>query len=550
MPAQVVVPGQVDEPTEDPRSASVTLMARRSAQAFLEARVANPVRSALEELPVAVRAAEATLVDAVRLVAFELEQAAAVGRDGADEQEAEEAGTLALGGLLEERIRRLEEAERSLSDAVSEWERVWMDASTEALTELRDVVLGRGEPGAVAGRFSWLHVVERAAERVQTAGRTLALKARRAASRAPPTTEPSTIVEELLLLRQRLSPDPGLQAKLPLLYRRMFGRAALETPDLVVGRVHELARLAGLVERWRSGSPGPIGIIGDPRCGRTTFANTWMRSQERPVIRVPPPTSGTVEELNAAVARAAGARDGQSAEGALRGLAPGAVVYVDELGGWLERSPGGLSAARAWFRLFRRLSDRHLFLVTGNSFAFELGEAALGIDPLFAGTVTLGPLAPSDLEALLLLRQRTSDFELEFVSRRRLGGDRPGAQLERLHRQSFGNPGEALDLWRRSIVDVTEQRIKLYVSQAPDTGVLALLPEAWCAALSTIVLHRSVNAARLARTLRIGRDEAQSLLGDLGRAKLVRSERTGVWDLDPILQGPVTRALRGRGFVP
>ena len=332
----------------------------------------------------------------------------------------------------------------------------------------------------------------------------------------------------------------------------MFGRAALETPDLVVGRDPELAQLAELARRWSHGRGGPIGLVGELRSGRTTLVNTWLRGQDRPVFRVTAPPNGghELEGLRVAVEKATGAREGQSAEGALRSLAPGAVVVVDELGAWLERSPEGWAGLKAWFRLFRRLGERHLFIVTGNPMAFRLAELGLGVSELFLGTVRTGPLTREALEAMLLLRQRTSDFEIEFAGRRRFGGERPASHFDRLHARSYGNPGEAVDLWRRSVVEVTEQKVRIDVAPDPDFSVLARLPSQWSAALATINLHRSVGAARLGRTLRISREEAQSLLGDLARAGLARSEKGASWDMDPLFQGPVNRALRAKGHLP
>jgi len=548
LPAQVTVPPMGDEDEGNERNVA----ARRLAQSFFEARIASPVRKSLDGLQSVVRRSEQTLVDAVRLVAFELEQAAAIDAERGD-IEVEEAGTLALGGTLEDRIRRLEAASAELSKFVTEEEAFLLDESARALDELHANVFGRATSPTRASGRPVLEVLRQYSDRVRSAGRDAAERALRltdeARAGAPAAT---TLVDELLLLRERLLPDPAVQSKLPLIYRRMFGRAALETPDLVVGRGAELAQLSELAQRWSRGRGGPIGLIGELRSGRTTLVNTWLRGQERPVIRVVAPLNGghELEGLGSAITKATGGREGQSPEGALRSLAPGAVVLVDELGAWMERSPEGLAGLKAWFRLFRRLGERHLFIVTGNPMAFRLAELGLGVSDLFLGTVQTVPLDRGSLEAMLRLRQRTSDFEIEFAGRRRFGGERPAAHFDRLHARSRGNPGEAVDLWRRSVVEVTEQKVRIDVAPDPDFSVLSRLPKQWSAALATINLHRSVGAARLGRSLRITREEAQSLLGDLGRAGLTRSEKGAIWDMDPLFQGPVTRALRAKGFVP
>jgi len=344
-----------------------------------------------------------------------------------------------------------------------------------------------------------------------------------------------------------------VQARLPLLYRRMFGRAALETRDLVRGREAEMTSLDASFRRWAAGLPGAVAIIGEPRSGRTTLANVWTRgiAEGRPVFRIAAAGGDSgVHELNASVAQAVGAREGRSAEGALRSVAPGAIVVLDELGPWIERSPEGLSALKAWTRLFRRLGDRHFFVVTATPWSFAFGDQVAELSHAFLGIVGVRPMSGAALDELLLLRQRTSDFEVDFGPAAGFGRKRSGVRrhLGLLRQRSQGNVGEAVDLWRRSVIDVTERRIRIDVRPAPDLGVLEPLPDGWKVALAGIALHRSLSVAKMARVFRVPREEASSVLQDLSRAVLVQ-ERSGAWELDPLLQSAVVRMLRRGGLL-
>ncbi|MGF1511960.1 MAG: amino acid permease [Myxococcota bacterium] len=552
LPMYVVLPADLSEPGADINAGLLTVPSRRLAQSFLDSRLAAPVRRGLEELPEAVKVAQDTLVDAVRLVAFELEQAAAAGRQDRPE-DVEEAGTLALGGTLEDRIQRLQNAQEDLETFLQRQQTNLLDDGTSTLSDIRSVVYGLQSAGSVGPPSRpMVEAIRRVRERAFDFGEGIARRAEQIrGARTRPTT-PSTVVDAVLQLRDALAPDPEVQARLPLLYRRMFGRAALETPDLMVGRTTELEELSALCARWESGLAGPIGVVGEPRSGKTTLVNVWCRRQERSIFRVMPPPGGSasVEDLNAAVARAVGAREGQSAESALRSLAPGAIVLVDELGAWLERSADGMSAIRTLFRVFRRLSDRHFFVVVGSRFAFHLIEQLLDASSIFLSYVRCGPLSRIDLEAMLLLRQRTSDFELELEGGSRWWSSRLGNPMDRLYARTMGNVGEAVDVWRRSVTSVTERRIRIQIAPDVDASVLERLPLRWSVALQAVSLYRSVTVARMARTFRCSREEAQGLLLDLQRASLVRSERTGTWDLDPVLQAHVLRALRKRHLLP
>lgn len=550
--ATVPVDGGLEHAEGDrPGRSSSTVPARRLAQAHLESRVVRFVQRELQPLPEAVRAAEEVLVDAVRLVAFELEQAAAAEREDRS-ADLEEAGTLALGGILEERIRRLNEARDRLVGVLGELRDKLGGAALQRVEAVRSAVFrtsGAGTAAPVARSRSVGRLVRSARDKAaDVRGRALQMAEGLRPQAGGNRGSPSTVVDGVLRLREALEPNPEVQANLPLLYRRIFGRSALENRDLLVGRDRELDALNELAERWARGHTGPVGIVGLPRSGRTSLSTVWAREREAPLLRIPPPSGGprTADGLNEVISRTVGARAGQSAEGALRTVAPGSVILVDDLGAWIERSVEGLQALKLWLRLFRRLGDRHLFCVSMTPWVRDFCAAAVGLEEVLLGSVPCKALDRGELERALLLRQRTTDFELEFArtSRFRGPGQSQKAHLDRLHLRSRGNVGEAVDSWRRSVTHFTERRVGLSVSAAPDPGVLGRLPVRWKAVLGALAFHRGLSAAQLARSFRMPREEAQAVLSDLGRASLVRSDRNGAHSIDPVLQAPLLDVLR------
>lgn len=543
-----------------PERAEIVYPARRLAQLFVEKQLAEPARELLDQLPRRARDAQDALVDGVRLVAFELEQAAT-----SQQSDPDAAGPLALGGVVEERLQRLDAAKEELVRFVGALREALLEEAARSLDGAREAVIGAGlgaaaSPGRVAIPRKHLmrdasRAIVAARGRVEKTFDELAAKNR---TKRRGVGAQTALLDDLVELRERLAPRVDVQASLPLIYRRLFGRAALENSDLLVGRDVEIASLDRMVQRWNGEASGPIAIVGAPRSGRTTVANIVARESlsEHTVVRIAAPAGGTAspEDVNKAVAQALGAREGQGAEGALRAMPPGAVLIVDDLGRWIERAPGGLGALALWMRLFRRLGDRHLFLLTATDAAWRYAEELHGIQGSFLGAVHLEPLAKRRLVELLELRQHTSDFELSF-ERDRMGplplvrslSDR--RHILRLYDRSRGNVGDAIDLWRRSIVDVKERQVTLAVESAPDSTVLSRLPLRWYAALANILLHRSVTPQRMARIMRTGREEATGLLSDLERAGLLVSDDSGVWSLDPIVQPLVIEALARRGVL-
>ena len=532
---------------------------RRAAQAFLERVVAQPVRERLRTLPGEVDDAQGQLVDAVRLVAFNLEQEA-LG-EHPDDAPSDEDETLISADILGERIARLEAASAQLDVLADALRSALIDETTKAMSTAREAVLG-GVPGAVAapaGRIQKVggdvaEQVRQALKEVEGRVGTVGALVKKPAKGQDLSI--GTVADELHALRSALVPHPEVQGSLPLVYRRIFGRAPLETADMLRGRDAEVAALERAVARWSAGQGGPIAILGHPRSGKTTLATVMTREllTERTIVRVAPHGAGTsaVADLNAAVARAVGAREGQSAEIALRGMAPGAVLVVDDLGRWVERRPGGLAALQLWLRLWRRLAGRHLFVVTATPYVWRYASELLPLEETLLDTVKCQPVSRAALRDLLDVRHKTSDFALEFARDGRSllrGGADENRQLRRLYERSRGNVGEAVELWRRSIVEVGERRVTLAVQDEPDASVLDRLSTRWYAALAATAFHRSLSGQRMSRVMRLSREEATGLMGDLERAGLVTTERAGRAILDPVLQPLVLRALKRRGLV-
>lgn len=544
----------------DSASALTTVPARRLAQAFLEEAVIAPARRAVEPLTEVYRAAQSALVDSCRLVAFELEHALDTPEEDGDD-EGLETSPRTVAETIVERLPRLVAAREAVEAYLTALQSELLDETGRAVERTRQVISGaaktapadRRRTGRIAARIE--RVVSGARRRL------LVLRLRLGRRRTPgaPRRDAGqrTTTDQVLELRERLRADADVAGKLPLIYRRLFGPAPLDASDLAVGRGPQLEQATTLVERWHAGAAGPIGIIGDPRSGRSTLASIMAREvvTGRTVVRIRPSDGATAtrESLDKAVAAAVGAREGQSAEGALRMMPPGAVLIVEDLGRWVERTPRGLTALEHWMRLWRRLGGRHLFIVTMTPFVWSYAGLLRDLPQRFLGTMSATSLSVAELQELLLLRHRTSGLELELSvagSRRFARGRRQASAFARIYELTGGNVGAAIDLWRRSIVRASDTAIEVRIPAVPDRGVLARLPPRWYAGLVAVFIHRAVSVARMARVMRMSRDDATSLLSDLERASLVAVDRSGKYRLDPVLLPMVLAALRTRGLLP
>ena len=576
LPVSVVTLGEksldsISDRGDLPQS-EVNYPVRRLAQNFLENSIAQPSANVIRELSEKVQMAQNDLVDAVRLVAFDIEQQGQ-NLDRLSEEEPEIRETLALDGMISERMTRLTNAQDKLNAYITELRSVLLTDAFRALADVRAIITASSLPlsGAGAQVLDIRRAQGQFKRRLSKINRRLKRRAKHfkdkftRADEKPKkakvqTAKSHTLVDEFIMLRNVLFPSAELQNQLPLIYKRVFGRMPLENIDLMKGRASQIEELRRSIDRWENGMGGPLAILGEPRSGKSTLVSIAVKEllAERTVVRVQAPLGGSSDpdKLRQAIVKAVGGREGQSAEIALRAMPPGAVLVIDGLGRWLERSHGGLAAIKLWRQLWRRLGERHLFIVTATPYTWDYVRQLCGLDQGFLSITWCDAVSSKELKELILLRQRTSDFELELTGpsskrRRRAAGWNDQAQLRRLHTRSKGNIGVAIDIWRQNIVGVTERKISVSIPESPDISILERIPVKWSAALAAIAIHESVSPARMSRIMRCTKEEASGLLADMERSKLIMSERSGAnaFVLDAVMQPHVMSFLEERNIL-
>jgi len=545
---------------------------RRLAQNFLESSIAQPSASIIRELSEKVQLAQNDLVDAVRLVAFDIEQQGQ-NFERLNDDDPEIGETLALDGMISGRMTRLTNAQDKLHTYISELRSVLLTDAFRALADVRTIITASSLPLSGAGaqvldirraQGQFKRRLSKISRRLRRRLKHLKGKLTRSdesiSQRKVQSVKSHTLVDEFIKLRGALFPSAELQSRLPLIYKRVFGRTPLENIDLMKGREAQIEELRRSMGRWENGMGGPIAILGEPRSGKSTLVSIAVKELlgDRTVVRVQAPAGGSSDpdDLRRAIVQAVGGREGQSAEIALRAMPPGAVLIIDGLGRWLERSHGGLAAIKLWRQLWRRLGERHLFIVTATPYTWDYVRQLCGLDQGFLSITWCDAVSAKELKELILLRQRTSDFELELSGpaskrRRRTAGWNDQAQLRRLYTRSKGNIGVAIDIWRQNIVGVTERKISVSIPETPDISILERIPVRWSAALAAIAIHESVSPARMARIMRCPKEEAIGLLADMERSKLIMSERSGsnAFVLDAVLQPHVMIFLENKNIL-
>ena len=352
-------------------------------------------------------------------------------------------------------------------------------------------------------------------------------------------------------------PDPEALDALPYHYRQLFLGKPAYSRDFWVGWGRERALASAAVERYRRGQGGGLAIVGEPGAGKSALARyLGEESFDRDAVftvTAPQGRSTDVGEFRARLARAlgSGSTAGPTPEETL-GKLRDAVVILEDVTLWWERSDGGYAVIREILRLIRRHGDRVLFVVVADVHAFRFIEAAEGLDPALLPVIECGRFSAREIGEVIELRH--SSTGLVFAYDGRLEDDlstwRRARLFNRIFDYSRGAIGTALQAWIAHIRDVSGDRLEVVAPARPDLEPLDALRPTQVLLLIQVILHGALDRGRLARLCPLDPRDLEREVDVLLQIGLLHESRPGLVSIDPFVRPHLIAWCADRELLP
>jgi predicted AAA+ superfamily ATPase len=310
---------------------------------------------------------------------------------------------------------------------------------------------------------------------------------------------------------------------MPMIYRRLFRLTPIEEPRFLVGRETEMAGLSEALERWNSGMPASVVVVGARGSGKTSLLNcaASILLSGLPVVRgqlsARVTTADQMRILLRNILQLPEATDLARALNEKR-----RVVIIEEFERSFLREINGFEALRDLLTLIYETSSSTLWIFSVNETAFRYLDAFNRLGRHFSHRINAMSVKRDDLIGAILQRHDLSGLRLEFAplpeedrrvsrARRLLGLEQDPERLffESLYRQSEGIFRSAFELWQGSIERVEGGVVHMRQPLVADYGpLLSELSHEDHFILQAILQHGGLTVDEVARVTRSSADDS------------------------------------------
>ncbi len=350
----------------------------------------------------------------------------------------------------------------------------------------------------------------------------------------------STVNQKILDIIEPISPKSKVINDLPQFYKNLFSGRSIISEDFWISREREENMFRTGVSRNSTGHHGGIMIIGDRNSGKTAFCRyiTGRLFKKEKIYHLFPIYTGSVKVSDFLSEFSKVTTVHGSLHEIMESVPQGTVLVIHDLELWWERSVGGWEVIRLIIDMINNYSQKILFVVNMNPYAFDLMNKMVNLQDAFISVIPLMPFDSKKIEEIIIRRHHSSG--LEFVLNKREEDDLSEIIMANLFNKYFnyseGNPGIALKSWLVNIIKVSEKKIYIRPPFIPDTKILRELDENWKVVLIQLILQKRMTFERINKIFFSVDAMTRGIIGSMLRVGLIEERRDNLFIVNPYIE--------------
>lgn len=374
----------------------------------------------------------------------------------------------------------------------------------------------------------------------------------RIAQRISSRSEAKSVTERSLEVVDRVTPSSSILNALPHHYLNLFSGRSSIGESFWVNQETEEKQIEQAIGHYFKGYHGGILVLGERNAGKTALCRRIadIHFRKNKVFHLFPGEDGSrstddfVNNLSAAT--------GISSDltGILNSLPYHTVIIIHDLELWWERTAEGMDVIRMIIEMIATNSDRFIFIVNMNPFAYNLINLIEPIHERFIGVIRCLPLSSIELKQMIMTRHRSSGMTFSLSDGKLETSEIKLASMFNYYfNYSEGNPGVAMSAWLNSIIHISDKHLTIKPPVLPNSELLDQLPGDWSVLLIQLILHKRMSIEKLQRVFAADFPALRMTLNSLVRAGLILERAKDLYVLNPYVEPFVVKAFKEKEWL-
>jgi hypothetical protein len=289
-------------------------------------------------------------------------------------------------------------------------------------------------------------------------------------------------------------------------------------------------------------------IIGDSLSGKSYFSESiakMLENLEKFDVNPPGNQSYTSNDLDAAFQKIF-AKKGTSLN-ILNQFKKSRIFVFNDLEKWWTRSTNGSECINYLAEIIEKVGDKHFFILNCNKYSYQLIKETTQLEAKLLTTIIMRPATGLELKNIILNRHKIGGAEIFFHNNLVHDSNKVTNLIQKIHDQTKGNVGAALQLWLTSIeIDLQGD---LYINNQLPKPFPNIKNQKWKLLLYHFILHRKLSEEQLRDVVHEDDSWSKNTLLEMQKAGVVFRQADGKYELNSNARFYIENWLKTLSFI-
>ncbi len=339
---------------------------------------------------------------------------------------------------------------------------------------------------------------------------------------------------------------------LPFYYKQLFTNRNNYLSEFWVERKSEEKEIERFFTDWKSANAVALLISGAPGSGKTFMSYriaNYANANDK-IYNIIPPINGSTSK-NVFWQNLKESLDANSVDNVFVNVKEKSIIIFEDAELWWTKTNDGFDVIDEIHSIINKYSDKFLFVVNINSFAFDFINKLRPLSEVYSHSIFLAPVDARMLKKMIWTRHSLGGLKLVLDKKEQASFHAWDFSIlfSKYFRQSKGYPLTAMNAWVNNVVEVKEKEISVRNPIILDISILDSLSKLDLWVLQLFVLHKNLNYSKLIKLMSIESDIVVRKIDELKRLGLLEDIKDSVYGINTLVLPNIINVLKSKEYI-